>query len=164
VCAVLAGFLNAGSFVGLTMGSAGGSVGLVHLAVMALGITLFLRVAYHQLFALRYPRVQPATNSLPSGLVWGAVASLCYTMAMVAWLVIRFGEGGAEVHDGREVWVNGGRIVRDLPPGSVAAFAEWTLRVFSASWLFFALLIALIGHRVEERIRGYRAARGKAGG
>jgi hypothetical protein len=37
-------------------------------------------------------------------------------------------------------------------------FDARTLRVFSAAWLFFGLLIALVGHRVGERMREYRAA------
>ena len=90
--------------------------------------------------------------------MWGTVASLGYMLALFLGLFAVYGEGNAEVRDGREVWVVADSVVRALAPGAGRTFDARTLRLFSAAWLFFGLLIALTGHRVEERIREYRAA------
>jgi hypothetical protein len=140
------------------MSSAGGLFALVHLAIMTLGFLLFARIAVHHRLSRRAGGWRPDSTPLPRQLLWGAVASLGYMLALFLGLFAVYGEGSAEVRDGREVWVIGDSVVRALAPGSVATFDARTLRVFSAAWLFFGLLIALTGHRVEERIREYRAA------
>ena len=158
VCAATAGVLNVSSYAGLGVSWAGGLFALVHLAIMALGFFLFARIAVHHRLSWRASGWRPDTSPLPRQLIWGAVASLGYMLALFVGLSALYGDGSAEVRNGREVWVAGDSVVRALAPGSVATFEARTLRVFSAAWLFFGLLIALTGHRVEERIRDYRAA------
>jgi len=140
------------------MSWASGVFGVVHLVIMALGFLLFARIALHHRLSWRASGWRPETTPLPRWLMWGTVASFAYTLALFLGLLAVYGEGSAEVRDGREVWVAADSVVRALPPGSVATFDARTLRAFSAAWLFFGLLIALTGHRVEERIREYQAA------
>jgi hypothetical protein len=131
---------------------------VVHLAIMASGFALFWRTGLHHSLAWRARGVQPDTIALPRRLIWGTVASAGYLAVVVLVFIAVYGEGNAEVRDGREVWVNGHSVVRTLAPGSVAAFNAAMLRVFSAAWMFFGLLIAGTGDRIEQRIRAYRAA------
>ena len=163
VCVAAAALLNLSSYAGLRMSWAGGVLGLVHLALMALGFVLFARIAVHHRLSWRAGgwRLQ-STTPLPPLLVWAAIASLVYMVALFFGFVGVYGEGSAELRNGREVWVAGDSVVRALPPGSVATFDARMLRVFSAAWLFFGLLTALISHRVEERIHEYRAAERQA--
>lgn len=158
VCTAIAGVLNLGTYAGLRMSWAGGAFALVHLAIIALGFFLCARITVHHRLSWRAGGWRPDTTPLPRRLIWGVVASLGYMLALLLGLFAVYGEGNAEVRNGREVWVAGDSVVRALAPGSVAMFEARTLRVFSAAWLFFGLLIALTGHRVEEKIREYRAA------
>jgi hypothetical protein len=155
VCAVVAGALNVGSYVGLPMS---GPLAVVHLAIMACGVALFCRIGLHHALAWHAKGVRPSTRALPWRLIWSTVAAAGYLAVVALAFVAAYGEGSAEVRGGREVWVNGGEVVRTLVPGSVAAFNVWMLRVFSAAWLFFGLLIAVAGDHIEQRIRGYRTA------
>ena len=158
VCAAIASVLNLGSYAGLGMSWAGGVFGIVHLAIMALGLLLFDRLAVHHRLSWNADGWRPESTPLPRRLIWAAVASLGYLLALFLGLFAIYGEGTAEVRNGREVWVAGDSVVRALAAGSVARFDARMLRAFSGAWLFFGLLIALTGHRVEERIREYRAA------
>jgi hypothetical protein len=162
VCATAAAVLNVSSYAGVGMRWAGGSFALLHLAIMALGFFLFARIAVHHRLAWRAGGWRPPATPLPRQLVWAAVASLGYMLVLFFGRLAAYGEGNPEVRDGREVWVAGDSVVRALAPGAVARFDAVALRGFSAAWLFFGLLIALIGHRFEERIRAYRAAAGRA--
>lgn len=157
VCAAVAVVLNVASYLGLTMSWAGGALAVPHLVIMVLGFVLFARIAVHHSLALRTAGERPRTTPLPPWLVWGTVAALAYLLLVAVIFIAVYGEGGAEVRNGQEVWMNGETVVRALPPGSVATFDARMLRAFSAAWLFFSLLIALTSHRVEERIRAYRA-------
>jgi hypothetical protein len=157
VCAAIASALNLGSYTGLGMTWANGVFGVVHLAIMALGFLLFARLALHHRLSWRAGGWRPEVTPLPRRLVWGTVASFAYMLALFLGLFAVYGEGNAEIRNGREVWVVADSVVRALAPGSVATFDARMLRAFSAVWLFFGLLIALTGHRVEERIREYRS-------
>ena len=156
-CAAVGVLLNAGSYLGLAM--SGTSVLLVvpHLVLMVLGFLLTARIALHHSLAWRAGGERPRTTPLPPRLVWGTVAALGYLLLVAGIFVATYGEGGAELRNGQEVWMNGETVVRVLPPGSVALFDARMLRVFSSAWIFFGLLIALLSHRVEERILGYRS-------
>jgi hypothetical protein len=156
VCAAIAALLNALSYFGFTMNWAGG-LGAIHVAIMLLGLAALVRAGYERMRSAFRRKVRPDPDPLPKGLIWLTVASLAYLVALIIMLAAVYGEGFAEVRDGREVWVVGNSVVRTLPPGSVAEHNARSLRIFSASWLFFGLLMALLSHRVEERIHGVRA-------
>ena len=164
VCAGIAAVLNVLSYFQLTMRWAGGGLGVVHIAVMALGFALFVRTGYER-FRSVFRREEPVDlDPLPKPLIWLTVASLAYLLVLVITIAAVHGEGFAEVRDGREVWVVGNSVVRTLPAGSVDEHQARSLRIFSASWLCFGLGIALLSHRVEERIRGFRAAARRSSG
>ena len=157
-CAAIAATLNVASYAGLGMSFAGGAFAIVHLVIVALGFALFVRIAQHHVLAIRAADVRPETTARPARLVWATVAALAYVLVLSIGLFAASGEGNAEFRGGREVWVVRDSVVRVLKPGSVAVFDARSLRLFSAAWLFFALMIALTWHRIEEKIRGYRAA------
>jgi hypothetical protein len=154
--------LNAGSYLGLGMSWIGGAFAIIHLVLMVLGFVLFARISLHHSLAWRAAGTRIHATPLPVRLIMGTIAALIYLLVTALAVFVIYGEGSAEVRNGQEVWVNGDSVVRTLAPGSVAAFDSFMLRVFSAAWIFFGLLIALVSHRVEERIRGYRAARHSA--
>jgi hypothetical protein len=157
-CAAIAATLNVGSYAGLGMSFAGGAFAIVHLVIVLLGFALFVRIAQHHVLAIRAGDVRPETTARPARLVWATVAALAYVLVLFLGLFAAYGEGNAEFRGGREVWVVRDSVVRVLRPGSVAVLDARSLRLFSAAWLFFGLMIALTWHRIEERIRGYRAA------
>ena len=163
VAATVAGFLNLGSYAGLTMSWAGGALGVVHLAITVLGFALVGRIGVHHALSWRGAGVRHGTTALPWRLIWSAVVAAGYLLVVCVGFVMVYGEGNAEVRDGREVWVNGSSVVRTLAPGSVATFDARMLRVFSAVWIFFGLLIAVTGDRIERRIRAYREVARQAG-
>ena len=115
------------------MSWAGGVFALVHLAIMGVGFFLFARIAIHHRCSWRAGGWRPESTPLPRRLIWGAVASLGYVVALFLGLFAVYGEGNAEVRNGREVWVAGDSIVGALAAGSVATFDARTLRVFSAA-------------------------------
>ena len=158
LCAAIAIVLNIGSYIGLTIRSAGGSPMAVHALILVLAVVFMGRAALESVLTLRKPGLEVDGVPIPRSLVWLAVGALVYTIATVAHIAVVYGEGSAELRDGREVWVVGNAVVRTLPPGTVQAHAAASLRIFSAAWLFFALLIALRGHHVEQRIRAARGA------
>jgi hypothetical protein len=162
VCAAIAGALNLASYAGLGMSGVGRAFALVHIVVMVLGFVLFVQLIQHHVLAVRAAGVQPDTTALPTRLIWGTVAAGVYLLILLLALFAIYGEGYPELRGGREMWIAPDSPARPLAPGSIAAFEARGLRVFSAAWLFFALLIALTGHRVQEKIRGYQAARRQA--
>jgi hypothetical protein len=158
-CAAISAALNVSSYAGLRMNWAGGVLSVVHLAVMALGLALFVRSGYERTLSVLRRRAHVDGDPVPRGLIWLTVASLAYLVALLIGIAVVYGEGFAEVRDGREVWVVGSSVVRTLPAGSVDAHHARSLRIFSASWVFFGLLVALLAHRVEDRIRALRRER-----
>ena len=152
--ALAAGTANAASFVGLTMRDFE-AIAVLHIFVMTLGFILFARIALHHSLSWRFPRANVRDRKIPRWLFWSAAASLAYVVAMFASMG-RYGDGNAEVRDGREVWVRPDSTMVELPSGSVSAYARQELRLFSAGWLFFALGIAATSHVVEYRIRQLR--------
>ena len=162
MCAAVAAALNLGSYAGLGISFGGGVFTIVHLAIMALGLILFALIGVHHRLSWRAGGWQPDTTPLPARLIWGTVVSFSYMLVLLLGVSSMYGAGAAEIRNGREVWVVGDSVVRALAPGGVATYDARSLRVFSAAWLFFGLLIALAGHRVGERIREYRAAERQA--
>ena len=138
---------------------AGSILAGVHVAVMALGVALFVRSGYERTLTVLRPRASIDVDPLPRRLIWLTAASCAYFVALLVGMAVVYGEGFAEVRDGREVWVVGNSVVRTLPAGFVEAHQARSLRIFSASWLFFGLFIALLAHRVEDRIRAIRRDR-----
>jgi hypothetical protein len=155
-CATISAALNVSSYAGLGIDWAGGALSVVHLAVMALGLALFVRSGYERTLSVLRRRAQVDVDPMPRRLIWSTVASFGYLVALLIGIAVVYGEGFAEVRDGREVWVVGSSVVRTLPEGSVDAHHARSLRIFSASWIFFGLFIALMAHRVEDRIRALR--------
>lgn len=160
--AAIAAAANVGSYAGLSMRGQYSWLGAVHGIIMLLGLMTFLRVGLHHYLAVRAFRTRVSSAPLPKHALLLTIGALLYVLGVVAWLIVTYGEGGPELRDGQEVWVNHGRVVRALPPGTIAEFATHELRLFSASWLFFALALAWTGHVVESRIHAYRTLRSKA--
>ncbi len=129
----------------------------VHLVVMLLGFVLFALMTYANLATMRRRGLirteGPPNLPLPWRLVRVAVASAVYLVALFWYSFSALGEGSPEVRDGQEVWVRASEVVRELRPGERLAFERRELRLFSAAWLFFALVIAIAGHRVLVRVR-----------
>ena len=161
LCCAGAGVVtNLLSFAGLRMAGPFMALAIVHVTIVVLGLALFSRIAYHHYLALRV-RGTGADSSdfaapIPGRLIVVAVLAGFYFIALMLGTFAVYGQGAPVMQDGREVWLYNGVAVRDLPPGSVHHFESITLRVFSAGWIFFGLLTALIGHKVEGRIRMYR--------
>lgn len=157
VCAAGAGLAHLGSFFGLAM--RGDFVWIVgfHLAVMLLGFLLFFRIGYHHVLAVRHLSVRPAGSRVLKSLIWCSGGAFVF-FTVVFFSAFAYGEGHPEVREGLEVWVRDYEAVRVLEPGSVRAFEARELRVFSAGWVFFSLVIALAAHAVERRIKQYQHA------
>ena len=154
--------LNAGTYVGLRARGPFAALHALHGVVILLGVALFFAVGWAELRSAgrRSRSIDPSPAPivrLPRSLVAGAVGAGVYLAALVAYAAVAIGEGGADVRDGRDVWVHAGRVVRDLRPGERLAMERFELRIFSASWLFFTLVIALAGGRALARTRTVHA-------
>lgn len=158
ILAVIAGILNAGSYVGLTIESASSGLTGIHAVILILGVTQLVRAGYERMLTGWRRGVRVDADPLPKWLIWSTVGAMLYMVGLIVGVAVAWGEGSAQIRDGREVWVVGNRVVRTLPPGSVDAFSAWSLRILSAAWLFFALLIASLGRGIEQRLRGRDAA------
>ena len=155
-CAGVTVVLNLASYVGLQMRGLGVSFALIHVVLMALAFVLMVRAVYHRWLALQNSGNNPTRVPIPPVLIWATVLSFIYFLLLFFGMFAHYGEGGAEVRGAQEVWVVRDRVTGILAPGSVAHFEARSLRVFSAAWLFLGLLIAVVGHRIEDRIRAYR--------
>jgi hypothetical protein len=151
--------LNAGTYLGLRARGPLAGLYAVHLLVMLLLAALFVLYARAAVSRRGMSAGEAPKVHLPRVLPWGAVATAVYLGALFAYAFARYGEGGPEVVGGREVWVRPGGAVRALPPGELRAFERLELRLFSAGWLFFALVVAQAGHRVLARLRTLSAHR-----
>lgn len=159
-CAGAGVVVNLLTFVGLRMAGPFMALAVVHVTIVVLGITLFARIGYHHYLTLR-TRGAAADASryaapIPGRLIVAAVLAAIYFFALTMASFLIYGEGAPVIQDGREVWLSHGVAVRELAPGSLHHFESVMLRVFSAGWIFFGLLTALIGHKVEGRIRMYQ--------
>lgn len=148
--------LNLGSYAGLTMRGPFEPLAIMHLIVMALGFALFIRIGYHHWLSFRAPTMRKLDSPVPARLVALALVSILYFLVVFAVLGTSWGEGGAEVIDGRSVWVHADTVIRVLKPGEAHRYDAQELRVFSAGWLMFTLIHTIAGHMVERRIRGMR--------
>jgi len=157
--AALAALLNLASYAGLTMRGPFEPIVAVHLVVMVLGFALFVRILFHHVVAVRALGVRVRSSPVPKALIVATVLALVYLLVLSAWVLVTYGEGSPVYRDVQEVWVVGGNVARTLSPGSVETYAARELRLFSAAWLMFSLLIAWAGHVFDGRLRGYRAAR-----
>lgn len=168
--ALLSLAINAGTYLGLRARGPFAVLHAIHVVVILLGVAFVVVLGVAELRRVRRrwsSAGAPPTASapLPRSLVAGAVAAGLYLVALFAYAAVAIGEGGPELRDGRDVWVHAGRVVRDLRPGERFAMERFELRLFSASWLFFTLLIGLGGHRalastrpVEADVLGARAS------
>jgi hypothetical protein len=156
-CAGVAVVLNLASYAGLQMRGLGASFALIHVVLIALALVLMVRAVYHRWLALQNSGNVPTRVPIPPALIWATILSFIYFLLLFFGMFAHYGEGGAEVRGAQEVWVVRDRVTGILAPGSVARFEARSLRVFSAAWLFLGLLIAVVGHRIEDRIRAYRA-------
>lgn len=155
-CAGIAVVLNLASYAGLQMRGFGASFALIHVTLMALIIVLIVRGVYHRWLDLQNSGDKPIRVPIPPVLIWATVLSFIYLLLLFFGMFAHYGEGGAEVRGAQEVWVMRDQVTEILAPGSVARFEAQMLRVFSAAWLFLGLFIAIVGHRIEDRIRAYR--------
>ena len=155
--------LNVGSYFGLRARGPFQALHALHWVVMLLGVALVFVIAYANVRKVRRRWTtgigEPPAAPLPRLLIAAAAAGGLYLVALLGYGGLVIGEGGPDRREGREVWVHAGRVVRDLRPGERLAMERFELRIFSASWFFGALLIALIGHSALARGRGGRARR-----
>ena len=157
--AVVSLAFNLGTYLGLRARGALAGLYALHIIVMLLVLATFLLTGYANLQSVRgrttddWETLKPP---LPSTLVWLAIGGAAYVVAMLAYAAITLGEGGLELQNGRHVWVRGGRIVRELGSREMGAFERFELRLFSAAWLFFAVVVALWSHRLVARLRWIR--------
>jgi hypothetical protein len=130
----------------------------LHLAVMALVLALFAGGLYE---AALSPRRSFARDPVPvpRHLVGLSVVFVAYAIAWLVGSFLSFGEGAAELRDGRYVWVLRGAVAREITRAEYRTFDARMLSVFSAGWCAFALPLALRHHQLAVRIRRRRAER-----
>jgi hypothetical protein len=154
--------LNVGSYLGLRARGPFQALHALHWVVMLLGVGLVFVIVHAKVRTARHRWStgigEPPAPPLPRSLVVAAAGGGLYLVALLGYAGLVIGEGGPDLRDGREVWVHAGRVVRELRPGERLAMERFELRIFSASWFFAALLIALIGHSALARGRDGRAA------
>ena len=157
-CAAVAMALNLASYAGLSMRGPFAFFGIVHVMVIGLGFFLFGRMIYNRSFVWRTSPNPPSSTRVPKSLVRATVVSFVYFIVVFlsAWAFP--GEGNAEFRGGDEVLVARDTVRAILAPGTVAEYASRELRIFSAAWLFFALLIAISSHYVERNIRQFHTS------
>ena len=129
-----------------------------HLTVMVLGFAL-LGGGYdkrYRTFRRRYPFRSPWPIPIPWRVVILEAFFAIYLAGWVVYLVTRVGEGSPEPHDGGYAWMNRGQVVRELTYGEFRRLNADFLGIFSATWCFFSLGIALIQHRYTVRMRQLR--------
>jgi hypothetical protein len=95
-----------------------------------MGLDFFLlgRIIYNQYFVWRTSPNPPFPTRVPKPLVRATVVSFVYLIVVLVGVLAFHGE-----------------------------YASSELRLFSAAWVFFALLIAITSHYVERNIRQFRA-------
>jgi len=156
--------LNVGTYFGLRARGPFQVLHALHVVVMLLGVALVLVTAYTRVRTVgrRWTTgiAEPRRARLPRLLVAAALGGGLYLVALLAYAGLVIGEGGPETRDGRDVWVHAGRMVRELRPGERLALERFELRIFSASWFLFGLLIALAGHSALARGREPQATEG----
>ena len=133
VCALIAAALNVASFVGPTSLVPSSLLVIMHAAVLLLFVTFFVRAGYERMRSAWRRDPEKTDDPLPRPLVWLAVAALVYFLGVLIGTAVVYGEGVTT-------------------PDAVS------LRIFSAAWLFFLLLIALLSHGVETRLHSGKRA------
>jgi hypothetical protein len=146
-----------GTLRGLTANGMGFAFYSMHLAVMALGLFLLARTAWHHFRSLRRPEIEPVKAEIPRSLkvLTGAAFAACLLLIITS--VIGYGEGGPEIRGGQYTWVRAGRSVRTMTPEEYERFEAGVLRIFAAAWAAFSLMIAWAGQVVDTRPRRGRA-------
>jgi hypothetical protein len=154
--------INAATYLGLRARGPFSMLHALHGVVILLGVALFVAIGYAQLRKAwrRWSSAgaRPTAEArLPRILVAGTIVAGLYVVALFAYAAIAIGEGGPQLREGRDVWVHAARVVRELQPGERLAMERFELRLFSASWLFFTLVIALAGHGAVARTPAVRS-------
>ncbi len=158
LCAAVALACNIASYAGLGMRGPFEFLALVQLILMALMFVLFVRIFQHNYWRWRVGDIQTAPINVPRIIVFGAASALIYLLALGYFGIKIYGEGYPELREGREVWVIHDSVTQVLVPGSIALHDARELRLFSAAWMFFALVVAAVYDYVERRRRAYRSA------
>jgi hypothetical protein len=138
---------------------AGGSTGAVgiddmmvlapmHLMVMALALWLVASLVRRRLFGSRVPDTRTATAPAPWWLKAATPAAFTYGLALMLWLLWRYGEGGPEETAAGAVWIRDGRATHTLTVAEYQDYQAAAIRMISAWWLTIALAIAWAGHAV----------------
>jgi hypothetical protein len=135
VGASVAALINIASYFGLSMTGPFVVLVAMHFLAMGLGFFLFARYTVHHRFAWRTLERPETDSPIPDRLIVAAILSGLYFALIMLFMVATTNVAQTE---------------------GIASRPE-DLRVFSAAWTFFFLAIGLDGHRVERRIRAYRA-------
>jgi hypothetical protein len=159
-CAAFAIALNLASYAGLAMRGPFAFLAIFHVIIMGLGFFLFGRMVYNLKFVWRTSPNPRSFVGVPMALFWATVFSFVYFVVMFFGALALYGDGNAEFRGGNEVLVAQDSVIAILPHGTVAEYAARELRIFSAAWIFFALMIAICSHYVERNIQQFRLPRG----
>jgi hypothetical protein len=158
VCAAVAIALNVASYAGLRMRGAFAFLAIVHIVVMGLGFFLIGRIIYSRVFTWRTSPNPLSSTRVPNVILGATIVSFVYFLVMFLGTWAFYGEGNAEFRGADEVLVARDTVRAILPPGTVAEYASRELRIFSAGWLWFALMIAISSHYVERNIQQFRTS------
>jgi hypothetical protein len=122
---------------------------LMHLVVMALGFWLFARIVAHNYEYLRHRPLERGPVGVPWQLVMGTVVSCLYLLVLIV----------------RSDSAHEAAFTADAELRGPAYYSSHSslLGVFSAAWLFFALLTATSGFYINERRSPTRRAFGDGG-
>ena len=145
--------INLLTYFGLDATGPGAVLYVFHLVVMLFGASLFFLIVHHHYLTIKNGSAGPLREGrIPRTLVVVTLGTLVYGLVTFFW-VLRHGEGSPELQaDGSWAWVKGGQVTRPLANAEAQAFEDEMLRVFSAWWLFFSMIIGLVWHVVRHRI------------
>ena len=158
--ALIAALVNVLTYVGLNSRGPGAVLFSMHFIVMGLGFALFCLIGFHH---LRWSSASLGAMSdesrIPPSLLWLTGGAVAYGIGLFLLMFAVYGEGYPEIGAaGSWVWMRGGEVVRQLSHAETDQFFARELRVFSACWMFFALIISLAWHKLGHRIRQFRNA------
>ncbi len=149
--AALSAVILLGAFVGLSLDRLGAITYVMHLAVLALLLLLFARVAWHHFTDARRPNAEHSARPVPRSLKRLAVAAIALFVILLVTTAVAYGDGGPELQAGQYVWTRHGRIVRTMTADEHQAFQSSMLRVFASAWLAFSLMVAWVAEGIRRR-------------
>ena len=158
----VSGAVNLATFFEIQWESLYGMPYLLHLIVMGVGFATFIQIGYHHYLWTRTgggPTIV-LESRVPVSLIVGTGVVFLYVLCVVLWFGTASGGGSAELRDRSYVWVVGEEVARSATKAEYDAYQTGLLRAFSSVWLFFALTLGIVWHKVGHRIRAMQAESG----